>query len=67
LVEIISPGKGKKGRVLNESSGKMDLVNNRLAILEMKHDNKPGFVETFAIGVVSGNQLIFFLFFFLSF
>jgi hypothetical protein len=43
---------------------KCDLVNNRLAILEVKLDTKSGFVETFAIGVVYGIQVIFFLLYF---
>jgi len=57
LFGVISSGKGKKDRLMNESSRKMDSVNQRLAILDMKLDTKPGFVETFAIGVVSGAAL----------
>lgn len=57
LFGVISSGKGKKDRIMNESSRKMDSVNQRLAILDMKLDTKPGFVETFAIGVVSGAAL----------
>ncbi|XP_058731563.1 uncharacterized protein LOC131603277 [Vicia villosa] len=57
LFGVISSGRGKNERVLNESSRKMDSVNNRLAVLDMKLDSKPGYVETFAIGVVSGAAL----------
>lgn len=54
---VISSSKGKKDKLLNESSRKMDAVNNRLTILDMKLDSKPGYVETFAIGVASGAAL----------
>lgn len=57
LFGIISSSKGKKDRIMNESSRKMDSVNNRLTILDMKLDTKPGYVETFAIGLASGVAL----------
>lgn len=57
LFGVISSGRGKNDRVLNESYRMMDFVNNRLAVLDMKLDTKPGYVETFAIGVVSGAAL----------
>ncbi|KAJ4788074.1 hypothetical protein LUZ62_039320 [Rhynchospora pubera] len=36
---------------------KVDTINTRLAIIEAKLDSKPGFVQSFAIGVVSGAAL----------
>nr|KYP67583.1 hypothetical protein KK1_023927 [Cajanus cajan] len=32
---------------------KIDAISNRLIVLDMKLDSKPGFVETFAIGLAS--------------
>ena len=40
-----------------ETSKKIDATNTRLAVLDMKVDSKPGFGETFAIGVASGVTL----------
>ncbi|XP_057417481.1 uncharacterized protein LOC130711766 [Lotus japonicus] len=57
LFGVISSGRGKKDKLLSDSSRKMDAVNSRLAILDMKLDSKPGYVETFAIGVASGAAL----------
>ncbi|XP_061365799.1 uncharacterized protein LOC133309078 [Gastrolobium bilobum] len=57
LVGVISSGRGKKDKLLSESSRKMDAVNNRITILDMKLDSKPGYAETFAIGLASGAAL----------
>ncbi|XP_027333258.1 uncharacterized protein LOC113848077 [Abrus precatorius] len=57
LFGVISSGRGKKDKLLTESSRKVDAVNNRLTVLDMKLDSKPGYVETFAIGLVSGATL----------
>ncbi|KAK7318682.1 hypothetical protein RJT34_03387 [Clitoria ternatea] len=57
LFGVISSGRGKKDKVLVEASRKVDAVNNRLTVLDMKLDSKPGYVETFAIGLASGAAL----------
>uniref|UniRef100_A0A2P2KX15 Uncharacterized protein MANES_14G008700 n=1 Tax=Rhizophora mucronata TaxID=61149 RepID=A0A2P2KX15_RHIMU len=58
LVRVISTsGKTKKDKLIAETPRKVDLVNNRLAVLDMKVDSKPGFVETFTIGLASGVAL----------
>ncbi|XP_015936870.1 uncharacterized protein LOC107462752 [Arachis duranensis] len=57
LFGVISSGRGKKDKLLIDSSRKMDAVNGRLAVLDMKLDSKPGYVETFAIGVASAATL----------
>ncbi|GMI91960.1 hypothetical protein like AT1G16790 [Hibiscus trionum] len=46
--------KPKKDKFLVEASRKLDSVNNRLSVVDMKLDSKPGYLETFAIGVASG-------------
>lgn len=57
LFGVISSGRGKKDRLLAESSRKMDALNTRLTVLDMKLDSKPGYAETFAIGLASGAAL----------
>ncbi|KAJ1405350.1 hypothetical protein SESBI_25899 [Sesbania bispinosa] len=57
LFGVISSGRGKKDKLLSESSRKMDAVNNRLTVLDMKLDSKPGYAETFAIGLASDLEL----------
>ncbi|WOK94387.1 hypothetical protein Cni_G03089 [Canna indica] len=44
----------KKDRFAADSPRKLDGVNTRLAVLEMKLDSKPGFPESLAIGIASG-------------
>ncbi|OAY30159.1 uncharacterized protein LOC110630938 [Manihot esculenta] len=51
---ISSNNKNRKDKLVSETSRKVDMVNNRLAVLDMKLDSKPGYVETFAIGLASG-------------
>ncbi|KAJ9139553.1 hypothetical protein P3X46_030278 [Hevea brasiliensis] len=51
---ISSKNKNRKDKLMADASRKVDLVNNRVAVLDMKLDSKPGYVETFAIGVASG-------------
>ncbi|KAE8699330.1 hypothetical protein F3Y22_tig00110580pilonHSYRG00099 [Hibiscus syriacus] len=51
---VSSNSKPKKDKFLIDASRKMDSVNNRLAVVDMKLDSKPGYLETFAIGVASG-------------
>ncbi|XP_057419227.1 uncharacterized protein LOC130713480 [Lotus japonicus] len=41
LFGVIFSGRGKKDKLLTDSSTKMDAVNNRLNILDMKLDSKP--------------------------
>lgn len=47
----------KKDRIFADTSKKIDVLNSRLAIVDMKLDSKPGYPETFAIGVASGAAL----------
>lgn len=54
LVRVVSSGRGKKDKFMVESSRKLDSVNSRLAILELKVDSKPGYGQTLAIGVAAG-------------
>ncbi|XP_048428439.1 uncharacterized protein LOC125471763 [Pyrus x bretschneideri] len=57
LYRVISSGRGRKDKILAETSRKIDSTNNSLAILNMKVDSKPGFGEAFGIGVASGVTL----------
>ncbi|GMY38282.1 Ribosomal-like protein, putative [Fagus crenata] len=57
LFRVITSGRGKKDKFMAETSRKIDAANTRLAVLDMKVDSKPGFGETFAIGVASGVTL----------
>ncbi|KAJ7952080.1 putative Ribosomal-like protein [Quillaja saponaria] len=57
LFGVISSGRGKKDKLMVDTSRKIDAVNNRLTILDMKVDSKPGYAETFAIGIGSGAAL----------
>ncbi|XP_028772079.1 uncharacterized protein LOC114738525 [Neltuma alba] len=51
---VISSGRGKKDRLLADSSRKIDALNSGLTILDLKLDSKPGYAETFAMGIASG-------------
>ncbi|KAF5742698.1 hypothetical protein HS088_TW09G00750 [Tripterygium wilfordii] len=59
LYRVISSNNvnSKKGKLMVETSRKIDVVNNRVAIVDAKLDSKPGYVDTFAIGVASGAAL----------
>ncbi|KAL2343120.1 hypothetical protein Fmac_004405 [Flemingia macrophylla] len=57
LFSVVSSGRGKHDKLLTESSRKIDAISNRLTVLDMKLDSKPGYVETFAIGLASGAAL----------
>ncbi|XP_020215693.1 uncharacterized protein LOC109799529 [Cajanus cajan] len=57
LFSVVSSGRGKHDKLLTESSRKIDAISNRLTILDMKLDSKPGYIETFAIGLASGAAL----------
>ncbi|XP_022148109.1 uncharacterized protein LOC111016865 [Momordica charantia] len=57
LFRIVSSGRGKKDKLLVETSKKIDATISRVAILDLKLDSKPGYAETFAIGLASGSVL----------
>ncbi|XP_022639402.1 uncharacterized protein LOC106769307 isoform X2 [Vigna radiata var. radiata] len=57
LFGVVSSGKGRNDKLLAESSKKIDSISNRLTVLDLKLDSKPGYVETFAIGLASGAAL----------
>ncbi|OIW00377.1 hypothetical protein TanjilG_05727 [Lupinus angustifolius] len=57
LFGVITSGRAKKDKQFVETNRKVDSVNNRLTILAMKLDSKPGYAETFAIGLASGAAL----------
>ncbi|XP_077237109.1 uncharacterized protein LOC143878751 [Tasmannia lanceolata] len=54
LMKVVGSGRGKNDKPISDTSRKLDNVNTRIAILEMKVDSKPGYLETLAIGVASG-------------
>lgn len=54
LFRVISSGRGRKDKFMAETSRKIDATNSRLAVLDMKVDSKPGYGETFVIGIASG-------------
>ncbi|EEF48709.1 uncharacterized protein LOC8259947 [Ricinus communis] len=55
LFRVVSANnKNKKDKLTAETLRKVDVVQNRVGILDMKIDSKPGYFETFAIGVASG-------------
>ncbi|KAK0595720.1 hypothetical protein LWI29_009347 [Acer saccharum] len=54
---IASNSKKKKDRLVGDTSKKIDVINNRLAIVDLKLDTKPGYGDTFALGVASGAAL----------
>ena len=54
---VSSNSKSKKDKFLVDTSRKIDSVNSRLAVVDMKLDSKPGYLETFAIGIASGAAL----------
>ncbi|KAJ4719056.1 putative Ribosomal protein-related [Melia azedarach] len=54
---IASNSKNKNDKFMAETSKKIDVVNSRVAIVDMKLDSKPGYGETFALGIASGAAL----------
>ncbi|KAL5825653.1 hypothetical protein ACOSQ3_021716 [Xanthoceras sorbifolium] len=54
---IASKNKNKKDRLVGDTSKRIDVINNRLAIVDMKLDTKPGYGETLVLGVASGAAL----------
>lgn len=59
LFRLISANnsKSKKDKLSADAARKIDVLNTRIAVLDVKVDSKPGYVETFAIGVASGTAL----------
>ncbi|KAJ8760179.1 hypothetical protein K2173_011035 [Erythroxylum novogranatense] len=58
LIRVISANnKTKKDKLVGETSRKVDILNNRVAVVDMKLDSKPGYIETLALGVASGAAL----------
>ncbi|EXC36066.1 hypothetical protein L484_001366 [Morus notabilis] len=57
LFRVISSGRAKKDKLLLDASRKLDSTNSRLAVVDAKLDSKPGYVQTFAIGLASGFAL----------
>ncbi|KAK9281347.1 hypothetical protein L1049_004247 [Liquidambar formosana] len=57
LFKVITSGRGKKNRFMAETSRKLDNVQTRLAVVELKLDSKPGYAETLALGVTAGGVL----------
>ncbi|XWS16597.1 hypothetical protein CRYUN_Cryun34aG0102900 [Craigia yunnanensis] len=54
---VSSNSKSKKDKFLVDTSRKIDSVNSRLAVVDMKLHSKPGYLESFAIGIASGAAL----------
>ncbi|XP_068638978.1 uncharacterized protein [Aristolochia californica] len=54
LIKVLGSGRGRKDKFMGDTMRKLDNVNTRLAILEMKMESKPGYGESVAIGVASG-------------
>lgn len=55
---VSSNSKPKKdNKFLIDTSRKIDSLNTRLAVVDMKLDSKPGYLETFGIGIASGAAL----------
>ncbi|KAJ0039297.1 hypothetical protein Pint_22894 [Pistacia integerrima] len=50
---IASANKNKEDKVMTETSKKIDIINNRLAILEMKVDSKPRFGQNFLFRMIA--------------
>ncbi|PON43740.1 ribosomal protein-like protein [Parasponia andersonii] len=57
LFRVITSGRGKKDKLLADAARKVDSANSRLALLDAKLDSKPGYSETFALGIASGLTL----------
>ncbi|GAB2302856.1 hypothetical protein Dimus_036851 [Dionaea muscipula] len=53
LFRTVTSGRGRKDKSMAEVSKKLDNVNTRLAIVEMKLDSKPGYPGFLALGVLS--------------
>ncbi|KAM7253837.1 hypothetical protein ACFE04_031519 [Oxalis oulophora] len=49
--------RNKKDKILTDASMKMDNLNSKLGLLNMKIDSKPGYAGVFVIGVASAATL----------
>ncbi|CAN0840263.1 hypothetical protein LINGRAHAP2_LOCUS2773 [Linum grandiflorum] len=47
----------KKDKASSEVSRKIDVVNNRVTVLDMKVESKPGYLGAFGVGIASGVAL----------
>ncbi|WZZ11052.1 hypothetical protein YC2023_096973 [Brassica napus] len=59
LVRVVSSSKNNassKDKLLTDAR-KIDAVNGRLAVVDAKLETKPGYVETFVLGLASGAAL----------
>ncbi|KAG6667335.1 hypothetical protein CIPAW_01G094100 [Carya illinoinensis] len=54
---VFSSGRGRKDKLMANTSRKVDIASSKLAILDMKVESKPRYGEAFAIGVPSGVTL----------
>ncbi|MQM11961.1 hypothetical protein Taro_044878 [Colocasia esculenta] len=58
LYRAVAPGRGRrKDRFAVDAGRKVDYVNARLAIVEMKLDSKPGYPGMLAVGAAAGAAL----------
>ncbi|XP_010531940.1 PREDICTED: uncharacterized protein LOC104808105 [Tarenaya hassleriana] len=55
LIRVVSSSRNanEKSKVFADASRKIDAVNGRLAVVEAKLDSKPGYGETFVLGLAS--------------
>ena len=53
LFRVITSGRAKKNKLLVDASRKVDSANSRLVLIDAKLNSKPGYPETFAIGIAS--------------
>ncbi|CAN8293021.1 unnamed protein product [Cochlearia groenlandica] len=58
LVRVVSSSKNasSKDKLLTDAR-KIDAINGRLAVVDAKLETKPGYVETFVLGLASGASL----------
>lgn len=55
VLRVVSSSSNKKDKFMANTTRKLDNINTRLAVLEMKLDSKPGFPQALlAIGVSTG-------------
>ncbi|XP_010537746.1 PREDICTED: uncharacterized protein LOC104812333 [Tarenaya hassleriana] len=59
LMRVVSSSRNAtaKNKLFADASRKIDAVNGRLAVVDAKLDSKPGYGETFALGLASGAAL----------
>ncbi|KAJ8634486.1 hypothetical protein MRB53_008753 [Persea americana] len=54
IIRVIGSGRGSKDKFMANTTRKLDNINTRLAVLDMKLDSKPGYPQALAIGVSAG-------------